>query len=148
MKLCLYTCLPAFVLFGSMVYISINPYNHKALTAFIMTLDTRQQHVFSYIHQERLRIYLLGLIIGLCAGFAFYYYTSPGLYRTCGFTAIILTVTYLFYLLHPKKIYMRDYLLLESQHQAWANVYRSMMSSNYIGMILGALAYIIFCMSN
>ncbi len=148
MDYCNLTCLVAFILFGSMIYISFNPYNQTALTKFIMTLDRRQQHIFSYIHHERFRIYLLGLIIGLCAGFVVYYYTSPGTYRTCGFTAVVLGITYIFYLLHPKKIYMRDYLLLESQRQAWANVYRSMMSSNYIGMFLGAFAYIILCMSN
>ena len=62
---CTLICMGAAALFGSMLYVSFNPYKHDVLTQFINTLDTQQQQIFLQIHEERMKIFVLGLIIGL-----------------------------------------------------------------------------------
>lgn len=141
---CSIICMFAAALFGSMLYVSFNPYKHDILAQFINTLDSHQQQIFLQIHEERLKIFVLALIVGIICGTIFLLFMSEhGIVRSCSFALITLSVTYLVYMLYPKSKYMLSYLVRPNQKQAWLRVYKTMRYRNFMGMLLGAGAYIL-----
>ena len=141
---CTLICMGAAALFGSMLYVSFNPYKHDVLTQFINTLDSQQQQIFLQIHEERMKIFVLGLIIGLiCGTIILLLMPEHSLVRSCSFTLVTLAVTYLVYMLHPKSKYILTYLVRPNQKAAWLRVYRTMQYRSYMGMLLGAGAYLL-----
>jgi hypothetical protein len=139
-----FLCLVACALFGSMLYMVINPYNQESLYHFINTLNTNQQGVFLAIHQERFRIYIISLLLGLIAGALFLLLVPEhGAVRICGFVVVVLALTHIIYILWPKSAYMLTHLTTHQQRRAWLNVYKTMQRSHYLGIVLGALAYCI-----
>lgn len=131
-------------LFGSMLYVTFNPYKEDVIMRFIQTLDSQQQQIFLQIHEERMKIFVVSLIIGLvCGTIILLSMEEKGLVRSCTFTLIVLGVTYLVYLLYPKSKYMVNYLVRPNQKREWVNVYRTMQSRTMMGMVLGAGAYLL-----
>ncbi len=144
---CAIICMLATALFVSMLYVTFNPYKLDVLTQFIHTLDSQQQQIFLQIHEERLKIFVLALIVGLICGTVFLLFMSEhGLVRSCSFALITLSVTYLVYMLYPKSKYMLSYLVRPNQKEAWLRVYKTMQYRSYMGMLLGASAYILVSM--
>jgi hypothetical protein len=141
---CTLICMGAAALFGSMLYVSFNPYKHDVLTQFINTLDSQQQQIFLQIHEERMKIFVLALIIGLiCGTIVLLFMSEHGIIRSCSFTLVTLTVTYLVYILYPKSKYILNYLVRPNQKTAWLRVYKTMQYRSYMGMLLGAGAYLL-----
>jgi hypothetical protein len=134
----------AAALFGSMLYVSFNPYKHDVLAQFISTLDSQQQQIFLQIHEERMKIFVLGIIIGLiCGTIILLFMSEHGLVRSCSFALVTLAVTYLVYILYPKSKYMLTYLVRPNQKAAWLRVYKTMQYRSYMGMLLGVGAYLL-----
>lgn len=141
---CSVICMFAAAMFGAMIYVTFNPYKFDVLSRFINTLDSHQQQIFLQIHEERMKIFVFAVITGLICGTIFLLFMSVhGLVRTCSFALITLSVTYLVYMLYPKSRYMLSYLVRPNQKEAWHRVYETMWYRNFIGMLLGAGAYIL-----
>ena len=141
---CSIICMFATALFVSMLYVSFNPYKLDVLSQFINTLDSQQQQIFLQIHEERMKIFVLALIVGIICGLVFLLFMSEyGLVRSCSFALITLSVTYLVYMLYPKSRYMLSYLVRPNQKEAWLRVYKTMRYRNFMGMLLGAGAYLL-----
>lgn len=141
---CVLLCTAAAALFGSMLYVSLNPTNKQVLTRFLNTLTPELQTVYHKVSRERMQIYLVGLVIGLLLGFIYLkQYSTSGTIRTCGFVFIVLAVTYLFYFLWPKSVYLVPLLTTQEQRAGWQDVYRHMQRRHYMGMVLGAVAYLL-----
>lgn len=141
---CTLICMGAAALFVSMLYVSFNPYKHDVLSQFINTLDSQQQQIFLQIHEERMKIFVLGIIIGLiCGTIILLFMSEHGIVRSCSFAIVTLAVTYLVYILYPKSKYMLTYLVRPNQKEAWLRVYKTMQYRSYMGMLLGAGAYIL-----
>lgn len=144
---CSVICMFAAAMFGSMLYVTFNPYKFDVLSQFINTLDSQQQQIFLQIHEERMQIFVFALITGLICGTIFLLFMSEhGLVRSCSFALITLGVTYLVYMLYPKSRYMLSYLVRPNQKEAWLRVYKTMRYRNFMGMLLGAGAYILVSM--
>lgn len=141
---CSVICMFAAAMFGSMLYVTFNPYNSIVLTQFINTLDSHQQQIFLQIHEERMQIFVFALIIGLICGTIFLLFMPEhGLVRTCSFALITLSLTYLVYILYPKSRYMLSYLDRPNQKEAWHRVYKTMRYHMFMGMLFGAGAYML-----
>ena len=142
---CVLVCSAAAAFFGGMVFVSLNPYSKDKLDKFMGLLTADQQTLYREISRERMHIYLMGLVLGLLLGFIYLYHgvKAAGLARTCGFVFITMATTYLFYLLYPKSKYMLTYLTTDDQRAAWLDVYRSMQYKQYMGMVLGVIAYVL-----
>ena len=69
--------------------------------------------------------------------------SEHGLVRSCSFTLVTLGVTYLVYVLHPKSKYMATYLVRPNQKLTWSRVSKTMRYRSYMGMLLGAGAYLL-----
>jgi hypothetical protein len=142
---CVLVCSAAAAFFGGMVFVSLNPYSKDKLNKLMSLLTPDQTQVYKEISRERMHIYLMGLVLGLLLGFIYLYHgaKTTGLSRTCGFVFITMATTYLFYLLYPKSKYMLSYLTTDDQRAAWLDVYRSMQYKQYMGMVLGVIAYVL-----
>jgi hypothetical protein len=140
---CYITCAIASAFFGGMLYLTLNPYKHQVLQNYLDTLDAKQLEIFNVVHKERMQIYLMGLVLGLLLGFIYLQYAKAGVARTCAFVAIVMGVNYLFYMIYPKSMYMIHHLKTPEQVTAYKNVYRTMQYNQYMGMVLGLVAYVL-----
>lgn len=136
-------CLLASGLFAAMLYIMLNPHKTKVLNAFIDTLDEKQKKIHKKIVAERLTIYLTGLVLGLVVAFTYLSMSKKNVVRTCVFTVLVLSVNILFYMLVPKSTYMMEHLKTVEQYNRWLDVYKEMQYRNYMGFVLGVIAYLI-----
>ena len=73
---CSVICMFAAAMFGSMLYVTFNPYKLDVLSQFINTLDSQQQQIFLQIHEERMQIFVFVLITGLICGTIFLLFMS------------------------------------------------------------------------
>lgn len=142
-KHCYVTCAIASAFFGGMLYLTLNPYKYDVLQKYLDTLEPSQLELFSIVHKERMQIYLMGLVLGLLLGFIYLQYSKSSVSRTCKFVAIVMGINYLFYMVYPKSIYMLRHLTNPEQINAWKDVYRTMQYNQYMGMVLGLVAYIL-----
>ena len=140
---CGLSCLIASALFGSMLYMMLYYDKENIMANFQSTLNDNQNAIYQKIIKERMRLYIEGLILGLLLGFIYLMYVKKSMYSACLFTLIVLGVNNSYYLLHPKSDYMVKYLETVEQREAWLHVYTSMKHRCYMGMVLGALAYLI-----
>jgi hypothetical protein len=140
---CYISCGLAAAFFGGMLYLTLNPYKNIVLDEFLQTLTEEQMVTFNLVHKERMQIYLMGLILGLLLGFTYLQMTKSCISRSCGFVAIVMGVNYLFYMIYPKSTYMVRHLREPEQLHKWQNLYRTMQYNQYLGMIIGLIAYVL-----
>ena len=137
-------CLMASGLFGSMIYIMLNPRKSEIINEFQRSLTEEQNQVYAEIVNERMKIYLIGLVVGLVLGFLYLQFnTSKTVSRTCVFTVLVLFTSNVLYLIAPKSKYMVTYLNTETQRNAWLKVYKEMQYRQVIGTLLGVIAYVL-----
>lgn len=130
-------------LFGAMLYLMFNPNKGNIINDFQNSLSPEQNAIYLDIKNERMTIYLVGLLIGLLVGMMYLRLQKNSLVRTCVFTVLVLGITYVFYMLVPKSKYMVTYLDTEEKRKKWLNVYVEMKYRHYMGFILGLMAYLI-----
>jgi len=137
-------CLMASALFGSMIYIMLNPRKSEIINEFQSSLTKEQNQVYAEIVNERMKIYLIGLVVGLVLGFLYLQFnTSKTVSRTCVFTVLVLFTSNVLYLIAPKSKYMVTYLNTETQRNSWLKVYKEMQYRQVIGTLLGIIAYVL-----
>ena len=143
---CSLSCLIAFALLGSMLYMLFSCNKNDKIIYFLSLLDEKQQKIYKNIAQERLNIYLQGWVLGLIIGFIYLRYYSKNSHPTyCAFVAIVLGVTYAHYTLMPKSTYMLDHINNGEQASAWLGIYKEMKYRCHMGMILGVVALPFVC---
>ena len=143
---CSISCLIAFALLGSMLYMLFSCNKNDKVIYFLSLLNEKQQKVYKNIAQERLNIYLQGWVLGLIVGFIYLRYYSKNTHATyCAFVAIVLGITYGHYTIMPKSTYMLDHIDNAEQARAWLGIYKEMKHRCHMGMILGVVALPFVC---
>ena len=143
---CSMSCIVAFALLGSMLYMLFSCNQNDKILYFLSLLDERQQKIYKNIMQERLNIYLQGWVLGLILGFIYLKYYSKNSQSTyCAFVAIVLGATYAHYTLMPKSTYMLDHIETAQQAKDWLELYKHMKRSCHTGMILGVVSLPFVC---
>lgn len=111
---------------------------------FKNTLDQKQLSIFKAIVEFRFNIWLQGMLLGLIIAVGICYMISEN-FNTYGnallFTAILLTVNYLYYMLYPKPAWMLEYTKNHKQVKEWLDVYRFMKNRYHLGLVLGIAAF-------
>jgi len=130
-------------LFAAMLYVTLNPHKTKILNAFIATLDNKQEHIYLKVVEERLNIYVTGLVLGLIVGFTYLSMSKNSVVRTCVFTTLVLAISIVYYMMIPKSTYMIKHLKTTEQFNRWLDVYKEMQYRNYMGLILGVISYLV-----
>ena len=137
-------CLLASALFGSMLYIMLNPNKTDIIKKFQTTLDEHQNNIYIDITKERLNIYLVGLTLGLIMGFFYLQYNNSKVAsRACVFTVLVVFTTNVFYMIVPKSNYMIPLLNTQEQRLRWIDVYTEMKYRHIIGALIGIVSYIL-----
>jgi hypothetical protein len=143
---CSMSCIVAFALLGSMLYMLFSCNQNDKILYFLSLLDEKQQKIYKNIMQERLNIYLQGWVLGLILGFIYLKYYSKNSQSTyCAFVAIVLGATYAHYTLMPKSTYMLEHIDTPEQSKAWLGIYKEMKYKTHMGMLLGVIALPFVC---
>jgi hypothetical protein len=138
------SCLIGITLLFASLWMSIIHKDNRKMLTFNSLLDARQQKIYSSIVRERLTIYTMGMILGVCLGFSYYYGSGKSdPYRMCKLLMIIFTVKLLFYYIYPKQPLMLYSLKTKEQVDAWADIYTDMKRKWVHSLIVGFLGYIL-----
>ena len=117
---------------------------------FINTLDSKQLEIYKSIITYRFNLWLQGIVLGLIAAIVVCYFISEK-FNTYGsallFTAVLLTVNYLFYTLYPKPAWMLEFTNNQKQVKEWLDVYKFMRIRYHWGMLAGIAAFYLLSLS-
>lgn len=140
-------CLIAAMLVFGAIYMMFTCVNCEPFLSFENSLNHRQKMIYKFIVQERMSLYIRGLIWGTILAFGYLYFfkgTINIMSDCCVFSVILLLTLNFCYLLSPKTTYMLQHLNSKEQVDAWLNVYKFMMYRYHFGMLLGAAGYFLF----
>jgi hypothetical protein len=142
---CVSYCLLGAALLGSSVLTMLTSKTAGVFKRFDNLLDDNQRQVYKSIVQERATIYVQSLILGLVLAIlvVFNLKKMGQTPKVCLFILIALGTNYLMYSLYPKSTYMLEHLRSTEQNKAWLGIYKEMKLRCTIGLILGALGYIV-----
>lgn len=143
---CSISCVIAFALLGSMLFMTFSMDKNDKIIYFLSLLSPEQQLIYKNIVKERLHIYLQGFVIGLIIGLIYLrYYPKSKASTYCVFTALVLGFTYIHYTLMPKSTYMLEHITNQEQSAAWLGIYKTMKYRAHMGMLLGVIALPFIC---
>jgi len=114
---------------------------------FLLTLNESQKKKYKDIIQERLKIYIFGMILGLVLGFLYVYIYNEDRFRVCKFVAIVLVTKLTFYYFFPKSDFMLYHLTETNQVKAWTDVYRNYKNAWRNSLIIAIISYILLSLS-
>ena len=145
--LCVPTCLFGFAFLGAMVFCMLKTKDSDVFKRFDSLLTEEQKKIHKEIKQERARLYLQGLALGLALTVVVFM-TSKTLVkgmlpRVCLFLFVGLVTAYMYYSLMPKSKWMLDHLTTPEQSSAWLDIYQEMKRRHYLGLLLGVVGYVL-----
>ena len=142
---CIKSCLLATMLLTSMIVSTVAgifiPIQNK------MKLDERQKIIYNDIVQNRLKIFLFGLVFGIILAYSLV--TKLNIDRSnkiCVFIIITIIVNTIIYTLTPKKDWMLRHLS-KDQIDKWIVIYNQMKIQKIVGLSLGIVVYYYFANS-
>ena len=114
---------------------------------FLLTLNVDQKKKYKDIIQERFKIYIFGMILGLVLGFLYVYIYNEDRFKVCKFVAIVLVTKLTFYYFYPKSDFMLYHLTETEQVSAWTDVYRNYKNAWRNSLIIATISYILLSFS-
>ena len=114
---------------------------------FLLTLNMDQKKKYKDIIQERFKIYIFGMILGLVLGFLYVYIYNEDRFKVCKFVSIVLVTKLTFYYFYPKSDFMLYHLTEKNQVSAWTDVYRNYKNAWRNSLILATISYILLSFS-
>lgn len=140
-------CLIASIFIAASIFTTLSAKVCKPCIEYEASLNADQLKMYKKVVEERQRIYITGLVLGVLFAFLFLYMNKHSLNplkHSCVFVAIAMATQYLFYLLSPKKYTMVDALKDPEQYKKWWAVHKYMQSRYYLGALLGLAGYFLF----
>jgi hypothetical protein len=132
------------MLIGASVVTSLQCYECPPLSTFIASLDSNQLTTYKAIVEQRQKLYVYGLLLGIVLATMLFILTGFNMHPVlsgCLYAFIILVTQYAFYLYSPKLPAMKDNLTSDAQLKLWSDVYLRMRKRLYAGIILGFLGF-------
>ena len=141
---CINTCLIGSGFLGSSILTMLASKKSKNFVEFNNVLTPQQRETYKKITQERMNIYIQGLVIGsVLAVLMSQMVKLDKNKKVCLFVVIALGFNYAYYSLYPKSTYMLQHLTTKEQNQAWLNIYKEMKTRCMVGFLLGLVGYIV-----
>lgn len=137
-------CLIALGFIGGSLYTTIKCDDCQPFTAYKKSLSDAQLYLYETIRNERLQLYIRGLVIGLAIALLYismYRNNFTESVNSCAFVAVVLTIQYFYYMLYPKSDYMLNHLENNEQSRNYLQVYRTMQYRYYLGFVMGMVGY-------
>ena len=140
------TCLIGITLLITSIVMHTQNKDKTIFKNFENLLDEKQKDIYKNIVKERLKIYTMGMILGLSLG-AYYIYSNPkDTYLICKFFMIIYTIKLGFYYFYPKQPLMLYSLTNQKQVDAWADIYTEMKERWVKSLFIGLIGYFFLSM--
>ena len=136
------SCLIGFTLLIASIYMSLDDTKSVVFQRFHRLLDESQKRVYESIVRERLRIYVIGMVLGLVLGISYFMKNRKDPYRLCKCLCIVYVVKLGFYYLSPKQPLMLYSLTEERQVEAWADIYTHMKQQWVTSLFVGFVGYL------
>ena len=142
---CVSYCLLGAALLGSSILAMMTSKTAGVFKHFQNMLDEDQKATYHRIINERTTIYVQSLLLGIVLAIlvTFNLKKLDNKSRVCLFILIALGTNYLMYSLYPKSTYMLEHLKNKDQNRAWLAIYKEMKLRCKLGLVLGALGYLI-----
>ena len=137
------SCAIGITLLLSSVYMSYMKRDNTKFVKFMNLLDEKQQKIYKDIIHERLKIYILGMILGLSMAIFYIYKNKTDKYKICKFLAIVFVIKLGFYYIYPKSPLMLYSLTEKEQIDAWADIYTDMKYRWIKSIVVGFVGYLI-----
>ena len=132
-------CLIGFVLLFS----SIIMHFFVKKNTLMDTLSPELQKKYKSIVMERLKIYTMGMTLGIILGLIYLYSYSGGINNVCIFIVIVMSIKLTFYYFYPKSDYMLYHLQKKEQVKAWTDVYKNYKNAWKYSLIVSFISYIL-----
>lgn len=139
-------CLVGLTLLFSSIYMSYMKKDNYKLNQFMNLLNEEQQKIYQKIIYERLSIYMIGMITGVCLGIYYLLSRPKDNFRLCKFLCIIYIVKLSIYYFYPKSPLMLYSLTTKEQTDAWADIYTEMKNLWKKSLVIGLIGYLILSM--
>ncbi|AUF82201.1 hypothetical protein TetV_109 [Tetraselmis virus 1] len=131
---------------GASLFVSM--LSNPSKKAFMGSLTAEQTEVYRGISRKRLMIYAMSLLVGGVVGYGLVLSNPTGEKNmtTCKAVGVAALVSYLTYMLWPKKRWMLQYTTPE-QTVLWLKNYRDMSFSYHMGFVVFLVGYAILMRS-
>ena len=131
-------CIVGVTLFLASIFMHLLK-DDKIFPKFSNLLNSTQLEKYNLIIHERLRIYMIGIFIGLVFGLIYLKFYGSNI---CIFLALVFLTKLFIYYIYPKSTYMLYHLTNQEQVEAWTDIYVHM-KTNWVKSIgLGLASYI------
>lgn len=137
-------CAIGITLLISSVYMSYMKRDNDKFVKFNNLLDEKQKEIYKNIVHERLKIYIMGMILGLSFALFYIYNNKNDNYKVCKFLTIVYVIKLGFYYLYPKSPLMLYSLNEKNQVDAWADIYTDMKLRWIKSLVVGFFGYLLF----
>ncbi len=137
-------CAIGITLLISSIYMSYMKRDNDKFTKFNNLLDDEQKKIYQNIVHERLKIYIMGMILGLSFALFYVYNNKNDNYKVCKFLTIVYLIKLGFYYLYPKSPLMLYSLKGKEQVDAWADIYTDMKLRWIKSLVVGFFGYLLF----
>lgn len=143
---CNTSCVLAIGLITASLFTMLTPEKMSLQQKYESLLSESQREKYKTIRDERLRIYLMGFVVGLLIAFGIVWYLKKSLFTNiCLVGAIVFVVNYFFYVFYPKSAYMITDLDDKEDREAWLAIYKHMTFMYHIGFVFGILGAMLLC---
>ena len=137
---CNTSCVIAIGLIVAMLFTMISPNKFSLMDKYESLLSEKQLEKYHTIRKERLKICIMGFVLGIVIAFGVVMYMKKSLFtNVCLVGAIVFVVNYFFYVFYPKSSYMITDLDEREDREAWLAVYKHMTLVYHLGFVLGVV---------
>jgi SNF family Na+-dependent transporter len=150
MLFCKTSCYIASIFMIASIYTSLKTDKEGIIKPLVDKLTPQQKVNYDKIRDDRRNIYMKGLLYGLLLGLFMIYINNKSLFSLvdisnngCYILSIMLVVSYLYYILSPKKSIITD-LHNSKQRDAWYKVYKHMQFNYHTGAVLAIIGGAIY----
>jgi len=142
---CVSYCLIATALLVSNIVIMITCKYNQSFKDFNNSLNKSQLSIYNKIINERLSVYIHGIILGLLLGVLFVIVMNKlkRYNRICLFVLVVLLTSMVYYKLMPKSDYMIKHLTSPNQIDKWLKIYTTIKFRGTISILISIIAYIL-----
>lgn len=142
---CVSYCLLATALLVSTIVIMLTCKYDSSFKIFANSLNKMQTKKYSSIFNERLRIYIQGVILGVLSGLLVVVLVKKlqRYSKICLFVLMILIISSVYYKLVPKSDYMIRWLTSQTQIDNWLRIYTTIKFRGTLALVLSVVAYIL-----
>lgn len=144
--ICSKSCAVATVLGGGSIFCMMNARKKNVMDDFKNSLDKAQKEKYKEITTNRKNIYCRGMLLGLVLSAVLLVYKRKTLFSLntiCLTIAVLLTSSYLYYMVSPKGDYMLTHLETKEKRDKWLAIYRVMQYNYHLGLVLGICAVVV-----